>query len=222
MNGTMTREVVVLVIAILLAPSCVAAQHLDGGIKAGLTFARAPNLGESLDQISGATTTGTSPKTGLAVGGFVAMSITDRLAVQPELLFAMDRVTLTETNSATVTATVNKLDMPLLFRFRAQSHTGEPTKGYVLAGPSVGIMLSSSARLTSGSAPTTALTIDAALRRAALGVAFGAGVSLRQFLIEGRYAVGLTDIANATYPHADVVTIRSFSILGGVRFSRPH
>lgn len=50
------------------------------------------------------------------------------------------------------------------------------------------------------------------------GFVLGVGFQMSNFLVEGRYAEGLTDIAKDPDPEDDPYRNRSFAIMVGVRF----
>jgi hypothetical protein len=200
-------------------PAVVGAQTFEAGVKVGVAITGVPHAGEVFDQVAGLPSNESSSRLGLTGGGYVRFPITDRFGFQPEALFVMKGVELYQAaTGGTLSARVNYLDIPLLMRFRVSSTAStDPTMvGYVLAGPSFGIKVSDSAKLD---APgnTKDLNVDSALKSLDLGLAFGGGVEFKNYLVEGRFTAGLTDVASTTYTHPDSLRNRTFSVLFGIK-----
>jgi hypothetical protein len=200
-------------------PAVAGAQTFDAGVKVGLAVTGLPHAGEVIDQVAGAPSNESSSKIGLTGGGYVRFPLTEQFGFQPEALFVMRGVELYQAASnGTVSARINYLDVPLLVRFRTTSTltTDPPFVGYVVAGPSFGIKISSSAKID---APgnTKDLDIDSAVKSLDLGLVFGGGIEFRRYLIEGRFTAGLTDVASTTFTHADSLRNRTVSVLFGMK-----
>jgi hypothetical protein len=195
-------------------PSAAAAQNFEGGIKVGFAITSVPLAGEVLDQVVGQPSIESSSKVGLTGGGFVRFPMTDRLSFQPEALFVMKGVKLTEAAGAgTVSARLHYLDVPLLVRFRSMINPQVPA--YVFGGPNFGVKLGSSATLK-GLGQTTDIDIDRALKTLDLGFALGAGIEQPSYFVEARFTRGITDIGDASFPHPDRLRNRAFSVLVGM------
>ena len=200
-------------------PMVASAQTFEAGVKVGIAVTGLPHAGEVLDQVAGSPSNESSSRMGLTGGGYVRFPITARLGFQPEALFVMRGVELYQAaNGATISARLNYLDVPLLGRYRVtSSNTTDPTIiGYVLAGPSFGIKMSSSAKLD-GPGNTKDLDIDNALKSLDLGLVFGGGIECKRYLIEGRFTAGLTDVASTTFSHPDSLRNRTVSVLVGMK-----
>ena len=211
------RRVWVLIGALCLGvPAAAAAQSFDAGVKGGLVVTSVPLAGEVFDQVVGLQSIESSSKVGLAGGGYVRFPITSRLSFQPEGLFVMKGVKLTEAAGAgDLSVRLYYLDVPMLVRFRTPA--GSRTPVYVLAGPTFGIKLGSSSTLNAPG-ETIDVAADPAVKTLDVGLAMGAGIERGRYLFEARFTAGLTDIGSAIYPHPDSLRNRTFAILFGMEF----
>jgi hypothetical protein len=202
-------RVVVLSSAVsLLAPAVAAAQDVRVGVLGGIVFSNLANLTDAVD--FGASSVDVKWRTGAVVGPFVSIGVNDKLAIQPEVLFA--------TKGATATDGINELriqlsyvDIPILARV-----TPAPDKPfYFLVGPSVNFNTSATAVDLVPEEMEEDIKDD--IKGTEFGLVFGAGVTIRRFLLEGRYIAGLSNIAD----NPDIVESvrnRGIAILAGVRF----
>ena len=200
-------------------PAVATAQTFEAGVKVGVAVTGLPHAGEVLDQVAGPASNESSSRVGLTGGGYVRFPIAERLAFQPEVLFAMKGVELYQAaTGGTVSARMNYLEVPLLIRFRTTStaSTDPAYVGYVVAGPSFGVKMSSSAKFDAP-AGTKDLDVDNALKSLDLGLAFGGGIEFKHYLVEGRFTAGLTDVASTTFSHPDSLRNRTFSVLFGMK-----
>jgi outer membrane protein with beta-barrel domain len=200
-------------VLIVLAATASHAQTIQAGVKVGIDFSSLPNAGEVIDQIVKLRSTETSSKAGLVLGGYVMFPVTDRLALQPEMAFAMKGVKLNEGSDGSVTASLRYLEFPILLRYAT---TVDTHAVYLLAGPTFAVKASTSAQLD-GPSQTVDENIDSAIRTFDAGIALGAGVNYGRYLFEARYTQGLTDVGAETFPHSDSLKNRVFTILAGVR-----
>jgi hypothetical protein len=109
---------------------------------------------------------------------------------------------------------IHYLDVPLLIRWRIP--LGSDYSSNVFAGPSFGIKLGSSAKLE-GPGGSLEENVDPALKSLDVGLTFGLGIVRQQYLFEGRFTAGLTDVATTTYPHPDSLRNKSFLLLVGMK-----
>jgi hypothetical protein len=86
----------------------------------------------------------------------------------------------------------------------------------VFAGPSFGIKLSSSGKLE-GPNGSLEENVDPAIKSLDVGLTFGLGIVRQQYLFEGRYTAGLTDVASSSYPHQDSLRNKTFLLLVGMK-----
>lgn len=199
----LARAVVALSIGACAAPC--AAQGVDFGAKIGLNASAVSGfegpLG-GLDADYGRDVMG---------GPFVTISITETLAIQPEVLFTRKRATLTASAAdvnARITVLFECLEVPILARFVIPGSR----RVFGLAGPVLGRLLSATERIEAISL-TTDRDISLA-KRFELSVVAGAGLRLGAFLLEGRYSQGLTNLAD----EAGSVKSRLVAVLAGVQF----
>jgi hypothetical protein len=188
------------------------AQTFEAGVKGGIAVTSIPLAGEVFDQVAGQTSRDSSSKVGLTAGAYIGFPFAKNLLFQPEALFVMKGVKLSETTGGTFSARTYYIDVPLLVKLRMRASSRTPI--YVLGGPNFGSKLGSSAKLdTPGK--TLSLDINPALKTLDLGLAFGAGIERGRYLYEARFTAGLTDIAAASYPHPDALHNRTFSVMFG-------
>jgi Outer membrane protein beta-barrel domain len=190
------------------------AQTFNAGVKAGIAVTSIPLAGEVFDQVVRQTSRDSSSKVGLTGGGYIAFPLFNRLSFQPEALFVMKGVKLSETAGGSFSARLYYIDVPLLVRFLATKSSEKPA--YLFAGPNFGIKLGSSAKLETAT-QTADIDINPALKTLDLGIAFGGGVERGRFLVEARLTMGTTDIGAASYPHPDALRNRAFSVMGGLK-----
>ena len=137
-------------------------------------------------------------KVGFAAGVFVEIPLTDIFSFQPELLFVQkggsDSGDFFEDddffddggNGDSESLTFNYLDLPLLAR--ANIPFERDFSPYVVAGPSIGYLLSASA--SSGDDED----IDEFYKSFNFGFILGAGVEFGNLSVDLRYDIGLTNI----------------------------
>jgi hypothetical protein len=218
MEGRLMRvrqTAMVLAIGALLTAAPAAAQTFDAGIKVGVAVTGLPHAGEVFDQVVGHPSSETSSRIGLTAGGYVRFPVTDQFGFQPEALLVMRGVQMTEASGGgSVKVRVYYLDIPLLARYRRSLDSD--TIGYLLAGPSFGIKIGSSAKLEAAG-QTVDEDMSPALKTLDLGLAFGGGIERDRYLVEGRFTAGVTDIASASFPHLDSLRNRTFSVLFGYK-----
>jgi Outer membrane protein beta-barrel domain len=199
-------------VACMVMSGSAGAQTFDAGVKGGIAVASVPLAGEVFDQIADETSRDSSSKVGVTGGAYIGFPLAPQLSFQPEVLFVMKGVKLSETNGGTFSARMYYLDVPLLVRFRARVNSQTPV--YVFGGPNFGIKLGSSAKLE---APGNTVNedINPALKTLDLGLVVGGGFERGRYLFEGRFTGGITDIANTSFPHPDALRNRTFSVMVG-------
>ena len=108
------------------------AQEVKYGAKAGLNLSNFAGDAE-----------GTSTKVGFQVGGFAEIKISDKFAIQPELLFSAQGAKAKESETAPgyfysleATAKLNYLNIPVMAKYYATE------KLYIEAGPQIGFLMS--------------------------------------------------------------------------------
>lgn len=205
----------VLGILLVCLPCTAMAQVVDKGVKAGIAFTMLPNAGEVVDTLVRQNSSDTSSRIGAALGGFVGFRLNERTRFQPELLFVMKGVKLSERSGGTASVRLNYLEFPLLFRYSAP----ESSRGaaYVFAGPAFGVKVNTNAQIEAGGQKVD-FNIDPSIKSTEFGLTFGGGVDNDHFLVEGRVTFGLTDVANDITSHLDSLRNRAILVLAGVKF----
>ena len=159
-------------------------------VKAGLSAARQHGDAGATDY-----------RTGFGGGVSVAFTISPRVSVQPELLYAMKGgvippLDLTDSGGAPVnlgsfTYAVDYVEFPVLARI-ALADSGRFVP-YLVGGPSIGFKLSEELRTD----PTEIPDRRDALVNTDVGLAMGVGLEMgpgRRWLIEARYTAGITNV----------------------------
>jgi hypothetical protein len=192
------------------------AQTFDAGVKGGIAVSSLPLAGEVFDQIVDQPSIESSSKTGVIAGAYVSFPFSGPLSFQPEALFVMKGVKLTEAAGAGVLGVrLYYIDVPLLVRF--QMPINPQTPAYLLAGPTFGGKIGSSATLE-GPGQTVDVDVDPAIKSLDLGLTFGGGIERGRYLVEARFAKGLTDIGAASFPHLHAIRNRTLSLMVGMKF----
>jgi hypothetical protein len=174
----------------------------------------------SLTLASQGVTISPSSRTGIAVGGFVEVPVASGMAFLAQALVAMKGAT-TSIPSEHVESDIKLtyVDIPLLFKYSI-SIPKSPVVPYVVAGPSVGLLMSASASVTDHGT-TESQDVKNEMKSADFGLVIGAGLRFGKVFGEIRYSRGLTDILSVPDWAGDVgVTMKNsaVSVLFGGRF----
>lgn len=176
-------------------------------------------LGGDWDSSSGS-------RIGPAVGGFVAFPIHRLLMFQPEFHYVPRG---TEYNFSGVVSGYGILDVdgvvkaaylefPLLFRLAPAA--GSTVRPVFLFGPSVGLNLTGTFEVAAG---TIESSVDVPMESVSFGLVLGGGIDVAvsraaSLLVEGRYTLGLTNLAE----DPDIsLPGREFAVLAGMSFHIP-
>jgi hypothetical protein len=169
------------------------AQEVKYGAKAGL------NLSNFAGDLEGAST-----KAGFQIGGYAEIKISDKFAVQPELLFsaqgAKSKISYTQLGISFTeksTEKLNYLNIPVMAKYYATE------KLYIEAGPQIGFLMSakSDTETTGTLGTTTEITsesVDAKkyYNSTDFGLNFGFGYNFTENIGAGvRYTSGLSNIS---------------------------
>ena len=183
-----------LVLVAVLTTFCFAGTQaqVDFGVKGGLNIA---NLnGDDADELD------PDSRTSFNFGAVVGISVSDNFSVQPEVLFSGQGATV-DSEGGEATFKLNYINVPVLASF-------EVTDGLSLqAGPQLGINVGDDLEFDGETESTDAESID-------FGAAFGLQYQLANgLLIQGRYAIGLSDVYKEDGQDIDVKNgVLSFSI----------
>lgn len=198
------------VVAIFMCAHPVAAQSptVHVGVKGGLNLADIPQFRADIEQ-EGAVDL--RYRYGVLAGGFVTVGLGDRVAFQPEALYTQKGFHGRDPSGPdeTFDVQVDYLDVPLLLRFHSSAKSGI----YGVAGPSINF--NTSAKFVEQGDEED---VKDDVKDVEVGLVLGVGVQLSRFLIEGRYAQGLTNIAEDLPADVDSYRNRSFAVMVGVRF----
>lgn len=196
---------IVAAVAACVLPRAAGAQGLTYGAKAGVTLATVSQDPEGLSSWG--------YRVGLAAGGYVALPLGSRLAIQAEGLFAQKGAKADDDGLVT-TLKLDYVEVPVLVKY-ALTHGGARSI-HVFGGPSVAFKVRS--RATASFGDTTIDTDeDENVENVDFGVAAGGGVDFGKWSIDGRYTFGLSNLTKND-PDEGKLRSRAISILAGVRF----
>ena len=180
-----------IVLMVTLCSSSVFAGGLTGkGVKGGLNFANFH--GEDTEGMN------LNSKMGFCAGGFITYSINDVFAIQPEVLFTMKGTKWDTGYGATITYSLNYVEIPVLFRLSMPNQRS--VRPSLFVGPYLAIKLSSKATLESGGVSVD-LDWGEDVKTTDFGVVVGGGVDFalgsRPVTVDARYTLGLTSFYEA-------------------------
>ncbi len=197
--------IIVLTMAAFVLPRAAAAQGLAYGAKAGVTLATVSEDPEGLASWG--------YRVGLAVGGYVALPLGSRLAIQAEGLFNQKGARADDDGLVT-TLKLDYIEVPVLVKY-AVTHGGARSL-HVFGGPSIAFKVRS--RATASFGDTTIDTDeDENIEKIDFGVAAGAGIDFGKWSIDGRYTFGLSNLSKNDLDEGKLRS-RAISVLAGVRF----
>jgi opacity protein-like surface antigen len=215
--GLRTIAATVLVASSLIASAGVAQK---GKLGAAPPWTVGPVLGLNYFTFTGSDATDAKYKAGLAVGLALSRDIAPSIFFAPEALYSMKGASFSS-GGVTDRFKVNYLEVPVLFGYRFDTHS--QTQPYVVAGPTVGLMLSCNLEETSGSTTQSASCKDLGIdtKSTDFGITGGAGVefplSSMTLTLTGRYTIGLSDVVSNFS-----VKNSGFSFTAGLMFPLRH
>ncbi len=191
--------------------------------------------GANLANLNGKDVDGTkfdfSGRTAFGVGGVLEVGLSENISLRFAPMYLQKGGEFTDTDPDLGTATfafkAGYLEAPALLKVALGTSSIRP---YLMAGPTLGFNLSSNLEF---SVPGISAKLDAKeiTKSVDLGLAFGAGVSFpvgaNSIFVEGRYALGLSDIAKddtLKFMGEDLVSgdaevkTRGLQIMAGVSF----
>lgn len=200
----MFRSLVFASVVVIGAAAPAAAQGFAIGVKGGVEVATQHTSGDgggpSLDN-----------RLGVVGGVFVTLPLVSRLDLEVDGLYAMKGAKLTS-QGIDSTLQVDYFEVPVLARYRL----GGGHQFYVAAGPSMGVRLRARARTDFGGA-TEELDVADQVEPLDLGIAMGAGLTIKAIVIDGRYTLGRRDI-DKDKTDASRTFNRAVALTAGVRF----
>ena len=158
-------------------------------------------------------------KIGFQLGGALEIGVNDMFSIQPELLFIQKGVRSEVSFLGTTvksSVTLNYLEIPVLAKVQFGS---ENLKFHVNAGPSLGIAVSGTSKVEAGgqseSDPVEFGSDPGQTKRTDFGLQFGGGITFSNFVIDLRYGLGLSNIANVPSGSNDSAKNRAIGITVG-------
>lgn len=185
---------IILTVAAVFAFGFANAQDVKFGVKGGLNVA---NFSGDVD--------GNSALVGFHVGGFAEIKISEKFAVQPELLFSTQGAKFNEAGTD-VNFNLSYLNIPVMAKYYVAD------KFSLEAGPQIGFLTNAKAK-----AGSEKVDIKDDFESIDFGVNFGAGYDFTENLSAGlRYNLGLSNIAKDS--GNDKVHNNVFSLSVGYKF----
>ncbi len=175
------KKLTLLVAVMLLGISTVSLSQIKYGIKAGLTSA-------NQDWSAGGISINPDARMGLAMGVFVNFMISDKIGIQPELLYVMkgakvDGAFFDEEATEDVTLKADYLSIPIMVKYYFGGLN-------LQAGPTFDLLMSAKSVYDDEDED-----IKDQLKGMDMGLAFGLGYDLPMKLgFDLRYIIGLSDI----------------------------
>ena len=165
------------------------------GVKGGLLFSSLDSAGQSYKN-----------NNGWEAGMFFGGNRNGTVGVMADVLYA-------KKGGKIGSAVLNNyyLEIPILLRVNigsANKNSGAIIYG--LGGPAFDILLKS--QLNGVDVKSSYESLD-------MGILVGAGVEVSRFLVEGRYNIGVKNIAKANSAASTDVKSKSFAVLAGLRFN---
>jgi hypothetical protein len=178
----------IVVMAVLLAPSGAFAERRQFGAKAGPAFT----------QITPAEDDGQSYSRRIApyISGFFVLPLNPRLALQFEAASSPKGTRLKEPPGVTQTLLLQYFEMPVLLRVAGPRVGGAPI--YFIGGPFFGLKVSAKEEVSQLAGTFIAGQrdkVDQFVEPFESGLIAGAGIDIGKYMVvEGRYSHGLTDV----------------------------
>ncbi len=155
------------------------AQNVKFGLKAGLNVANVSNLESEIKFDS---------RMAYHVGAMAEIGLTERFAVQPEVLFSVQGVRKKE-GGATATFNLNYVNVPVMAKYYV-------IDGLSLeVGPQVGFLTTGEFKLEGAGEENGTVDVKDNLKKVDFGLNFGTSYNYQNFNLGVRYNLGLTDIS---------------------------
>lgn len=181
----------ILIYAVVMIFAAVPCAHADGlGIKAGVNISDLTNLESELIELG--------TKSGVAVGLFYRIDVTDSLSIQPEFLYMMKGVGdsgVTNGKEWSLSFDIDYLEFPILLKYRFP-YVGklEPN---VFVGPYLAVKLTAKTEITVDEHSVSEDVED--IHSLDYGMVFGGGVDFElwsgHLVLDARYALGFRDVS---------------------------
>jgi hypothetical protein len=187
----------ILTALLIFATGLTSAQNTQFGLKGGVNVS---NLyGTGWVELSN-----TSPIISFHVGGFVEIKLSDKISIQPELLYSLQgckySIELRQNDdpneppiNADVVSSLSYINIPVMFKYYVIE------KFSLEAGPQLGVLVSSKVKSDLTGQPSSVYNNISGYNSFDYGVNFGAGYDISEKLSTGiRYNIGLCDIDKST------------------------
>ena len=174
--------ILVTILAVAAAPTF-AQSNVTGGVKIGVNFSKLTFTEEDVEDDET-----TDSRTGLVIGGFVDVPITELFSFQPEILYAQKGGKQEIPGLGDSKFKLDQIQIPLLFK---ASFAGTSVRPFVVAGPGFGFV--TSAKIDE---PDLDEDIDVKDDIASVEITgiIGAGLQFGRGIVEFRYDHGFTDL----------------------------
>lgn len=171
----MKKMLCISLLAFLTLSSCIC--H-NLGLKAGLNVA----------SLNGDDTDNLDARTGMFIGGFAELCLTNEFAIQPEILYSMQGTNYTEIDGYNGTIKLDYINVPIMAKIKIFDEL------YIQAGPQIGFLLSAKDEFKSAG-DSGENDIKENLNTIDFGAILGLGYQFEGGLIFGaRYNLGLSNI----------------------------
>jgi len=163
--------------------------QLYPGIKAGVNFSTAEAKGYWKNKM----------RPGINFGGLILFPVSKNFFIQPEILYSLKGYKFTSSGNAfTGTATLNYLNIPVLFGFTESGNSNNALSIYT--GPEIGFLLSGKNKKSYIYTGNSEDDLKLFFRKRDIGIVLGAALQFgKEIGIEARYSYGLTDLGGITY-----------------------
>lgn len=203
----------ILIVAAVMIFGLANAQTAKFGIKGGMNISDWAGDTEGLDAKS---------KIGFNIGGFAEIKLTDKFAIQPEILYSAQGMRLDDFETeldevGIVTADINfnfsYINIPVMFKYYAAE------KFNIEAGPQIGILTSAKLKTKVEGYGSSDLDVKDNFESVDFGLNFGAGYDFTDhFFANVRYNIGLSNIVKTEEGEDAKVKNSVFSLNVGYKF----
>jgi hypothetical protein len=203
-----------LAVACWAAASAAVAQDIEFGIKGGGSLAELSGSDDAVDDSV------SKSRKGFVAGAYLAFPLGDTVSLQPEALFTQKGQSFDFTDlDVDTTLKLDYVEVPLLIKAR---FGGDGIRPYLFAGPYVGFRIKAEVVVDAEDAGSTTNDLEDETKGTDYGIVGGAGLEFPAgsgaFLLEARYARGLTSIASDDVESEDDVKNAVWGFLVGFRF----
>ena len=172
--------ILVTILAVAAAPTF-AQSTVTGGVKIGVNFSKLTFSEEGFDDET------SDSKTGLVVGGFVDVPITELFSFQPEILYSQKGGKQEIPGLGDSKVKIDLVQIPVLFK---ANFAGTSVRPFVVFGPGFGFV--TSAKIEEPDIDDLDIKDDVASVEVS-GI-IGAGIQFGRGIVEFRYDHGFTDL----------------------------